>query len=195
MLTLSGILRYSTWPTKSCNKILSISAQSSDICQTFTTLFMPFCCFIAFFKHVKLCFRPLSDFVIPHVKMLGWGILESLCPCVHLFVYLSIRLCPEGILWTAQPFVSKPEMVCHAQESGCYLQGQGHNKGFYNHNMTVSTISMLRYLLNWFVFVFLPNLVCWETIISQNILWGHSNGSKCNLMLVQMIPSEPLKLQ
>ena len=160
---------------------------------------MPFCCFISFFKHVKLCFRPLSDFVIPHVKMLGWGILESLCPCVHLFVYLSgfvqkvsseqLNLLYPNLIWWCIV-----QRWCHAQESGCYLQGQGHNKGFYNHNMTVSTISMLWYLLNWFFF-FLPNLVCWETIISQNILWGHSNGSKFNLLLVQLVPSEPLKLQ
>ena len=73
---------------------------------------MPFCCFIAFSKHVKLCFRPLSGFVILHIKMLGeWGrgggggrrgngegILESPCPCVRLFVCLSAGLCPEDIL-------------------------------------------------------------------------------------------------
>ena len=43
--------------------------------------------------------------------------------------------------------VHRPETVRHAQELGCYLQDQGHYKGLYNHNMTVSTISML-YLLN-----------------------------------------------
>ena len=42
-------------------------------------------------------------------------------------------------------FVSKPEMVVHrpesvcpAQELGCYLQGQGHNKGLYDHNNTTN---------------------------------------------------------
>ena len=61
---------------------------------------------------MKLCFRPLLGFVIPHIKMLGewgaegegvggWGgggILESPCPCVILFECLSAGLCPEDIL-------------------------------------------------------------------------------------------------
>ena len=69
--------------------------------------------------------------------------------------------------------VHHPEPVCHAKELGCYLQGQGYNKGLYNHNMTVLTISseLMGFLsVHVFVCLFLqPNLVCWETIISQNI--------------------------
>ena len=122
MLTLSGILRCSTWPTKCCKKILS--AQCSDIRWTFTTLFMPFCCFIAFSKHVKLYFRSLSGFVTPLVKMLegGWGILESPCLCVRLYVYLSAGFCPADMLWTAQPFVSKPDTVVHRPDLVCHAQ-------------------------------------------------------------------------
>ena len=100
--------------------------------------------------------------------------------------------------------VHRPEPVCHAQELGCYFQGQGHNKGLYNHNMTVSTISML-YFLNFLVVVFssteLRLLVdhhkpkqtlkmCFCCVKGQ----GHSNDSKFNLMFVRMVPSEPLKL-
>ena len=71
--------------------------------------------------------------------------------------------------------VYRPEPVCHAKELGCYLQGQGHNKGLCNLNMTVLTISselmgVLRVSVCLVGCLFLqPNLVCWETIISQNI--------------------------
>ena len=93
MLTLSGILRYSVWPTKCCKEYYQHGVLIfARLSQHFSCLF---CCFIAFSKHVKLCFRPLSGFVIPYVKMLvegrgvGGGILESPCPCVRLLVYLS----------------------------------------------------------------------------------------------------------
>ena len=53
----------------------------------------------------------------------------------------------------------------HAKRLICYFQGQGHSKGSYNQNMTVSTISaeLLIFLL--------PNLVWWYIIIGQNIVW------------------------
>ena len=85
----------------------------------------------------------------------------------------------------------RAEPVCHVQELGCYLQGHGHNKGLYNHNMTVSTISMLRYFLNFlknifYFFIFITELIllvddhkpeqtlkiCFCCLKGQ----GHSNG-------------------
>ena len=138
------------------------------------------------------------------------GIAVSSCPSLHVSV---CRLCPEDILWTVQPFVSKPEMVvqrpepvCRAQELGCYLQGQGHNKGLYNYNMTVSNYinAMISSGLIFFFFFFFLELsllvdnhkpkytlkMCYCCVKGQ----GHSNGSKFNLILVWTVPSEPLKL-
>ena len=107
--------------------------------------------------------------------------------------------------------VHRPETVCHAQELGCYLQGQGHYKGLYNHNVTVSTLSMLYFPMVFlvvfcFVFSFLVFLnhtllvdhhkpkrtlrMCYYCVKGQ----GHSNRSKLNLMFVRMVPSEPPKL-
>ena len=103
--------------------------------------------------------------------------------------------------------VYRPEPVCHAKELGCYLQGQGHNKGLYNHNMTVLTISselmgvLSVRVFGWFVFATELSLLgdhhkskhtlkmCYCFVKGQ----GNSNGSKFNLMFVRMVPSEPLK--
>ena len=50
-----------------------------------------------------------------------------------------MSVCPDDISWTAQPFVSKLDMVayyhdpaCHVQNLGCCLEGQGHSKGLCN---------------------------------------------------------------
>ena len=45
------------------------------------------------------------------------------------------------------------------------LQGQGHSKGLYDQNMTLSAISS-ELLIPW-----QPNLVWWYDIISQSVLW------------------------
>ena len=149
MVTLSCLLRYSTWPTKCCKEYYEHSVLIfARLSQHFSRLFS--FSFRAFSKHVKLCFKPLSGFVIPHVKMLeegrgmGGGIL---CPCVRLFVCLSAGFVQK--ISSEQFILLYPNLIwwcivrrrCHAQELGCYLRGQGHNKGLYNHNMPVSTIS------------------------------------------------------
>ena len=99
--------------------------------------------------------------------------------------------------------VHRPETVCHAQELGCYLQGQGHYTGLYNHSMTFNYISAISSELIFFFF-FLAKLsllvdhhkpkhtlkMCYCCVKGQ----GHSNGSKFNLMFVRMVPCEPLKL-
>ena len=46
----------------------------------------------------------------------------------------------------------------------CYLQGQGHSKGLYDQNMTLSII-FSELLIPW-----QPNLVWWYIIISQSVL-------------------------
>ena len=97
--------------------------------------------------------------------------------------------------------VHRSEPVCHAQELGCYLQGQCHNKGLYNHNMPVSTIysELMGALLFFATELSLlvdhhkpkPTLkMCYYCVKGQ----GHSNGSKFNLVFVRMVPSESLKL-
>ena len=47
----------------------------------------------------------------------------------------------------------------------CCLQGQGHNKGSFDQNVTLSTMSSELLILQQ------PNLVWWYMIISQNVLW------------------------
>ena len=46
-----------------------------------------------------------------------------------------------------------------------YLQCQGHSKGWYDQNMTLSTISS-ELLILW-----QPNLICWYISISQSVFW------------------------
>ena len=53
---------------------------------------MPFYCFIAFSKHVNLCFRPLSGFVTHHVKKAGRG--------------------GGGIYWNRRVLVSVSSNIC-----------------------------------------------------------------------------------
>ena len=68
----------------------------------------------------------------------GVGWLKSPCPCVPLS-----WPCPEGIFWTAQPFVTKlcvvvhhSEVECHViknkQKNDCYFQSQFHRTDNYN---------------------------------------------------------------
>ena len=83
MLTLSGILRVSTWPTKCCKKYYQHSVL------IFARLSQHF------LKYVKLCFRPLSGFVIPHVKILEWGVIYWNC-CV--LVSISSCICLPGFV-------------------------------------------------------------------------------------------------
>ena len=54
----------------------------------------------------------------------------------------------DDIFLTMEHFVTKPSIVmhhleleCHAKRLVCYFQGQGHSKGSYDQNMTVSTVS------------------------------------------------------
>ena len=65
----------------------------------------------------------------------------------------------------------------------CYCQGQGHSEGWYNQDMTLSTV------LSGLLIAWQPNLVLWYIVRSQSVLWkkldyyiqgqGHSKGSKC----------------
>ena len=59
---------------------------------------------------------------------------------------------------------ASPQAGVHAKRLVCYFEGQGHGKGAYDQNMTVSSISAELLIL------FLPNLVWWYIIISQNFL-------------------------
>ena len=95
----------------------------------------------------------------------------------------------------------RPELVCPAQELGSYLQGQGHNKGLYDHNVTVSTISVLLYFLPptpffslFFLFLFFFSF-CKRTLLvdqqSLNVLskcavvvWSVSGLSRKALLII-----------
>ena len=73
---------------------------------------------------------------------------------------MSVNVCPDDIFYTAKHFVNKLGMVmrhhkaeCQAKRLVCCLQGQGHSKGLYDQNMTVSTISSELLIL------LLPNFV------------------------------------
>ena len=75
---------------------------------------------------------------------------------------ISVNVHLDNISSTAEPFVTKFGMVmmmhhhgpeCHAKRLVCCFQGQGHSKGSYDQNMTVSTVSSELLIL------LLPNLV------------------------------------
>ena len=61
---------------------------------------------------------------------------------------MSVNVCPDGIFWTKEHFVTKPGMVmqhhkpeCHAAKLVGCVQCQAHNEGLYNQNMTISVLS------------------------------------------------------
>ena len=81
----------------------------------------------------------------------------------------------------------RPEPVCRAKELRCYLQGQGHSEGLYNHDITVSSISSELMIL----FATEPSLSVdhHKKVYFENKVFcccvkvqGHSNGSKFYLM-------------
>ena len=60
----------------------------------------------------------------------------------------NVNVCPDDIFQIAKHLVTKLGTVMHhhkpefsAKRSVCNFQGQGHSKGSYDQNMTVSTIS------------------------------------------------------
>ena len=140
----------------------------------------------------------LSLFIFIFYQSSIWShcVCLSCCPCV--------QFCPDDISWTTQLFSMKlvwwfiimRQSIMH-QKIVLYLQDQGHCKGFYDKNMTVSTISpKLLVCLQ-------PSLVWWYNIISWSVLWrksdycfqgqDHSEGSKCHWMFIWMTSSEPQK--
>ena len=86
----------------------------------------------------------------------------------------------------------KSQNVMRKTNSFCYLQGQGHSEGWYDQNMTLSTI-VFELLIPW-----QPDLVWWYIIMSQSVMWKkngllHSRSRSQwrfkMLMFVQMISS------
>ena len=83
-----------------------------------------------------------------------------------------MNVCPDDILCTAEHFLVNSVWWCSIKSHSvmrkrivCYLQGQGHSEGWYDQNMTLSTISF-ELLIHWQL-----NLVCLYIIISQSVLW------------------------
>ena len=77
------------------------------------------------------------------------------------------------------------ELECHAKRLVCYFQGQGHSKGSYDKNMTVSTISSELLILLLTLIVHYHKLEC----LMKKLNWciqgeGHSKISKCQRMLI-----------
>ena len=63
---------------------------------------------------------------------------------------MSANVCPDDIFWTTEYFVTKPGMVMQHHKPECRVekfvhcvQCQGHSKGLYNQNMTVSVVSSI----------------------------------------------------
>ena len=61
---------------------------------------------------------------------------------------MSVNVCPDDIFWITEHFVTNFGMVmqhyepdCHAEKLVHRLQCQGHSKGLFNQNMTISTVS------------------------------------------------------
>ena len=58
---------------------------------------------------------------------------------------MVVNVCLDHVFLTTEHFVAKPGMVmqpeCHAEKLVHCLQCQGHSKGLYNQNMTISAIS------------------------------------------------------
>ena len=85
---------------------------------------------------------------------------------------ISVNVCPDDIFWTTKHFcyqmwsgdaASWAKVSCRRKQN-CYLQGQGHSKGWYDQNMTLLAVS--SELLN----LQQPNLVWWYIIVSQSVL-------------------------
>ena len=60
----------------------------------------------------------------------------------------NVGECLDDIFCTTEHFVTKPGLVmqhhkpeCHAEKSDHCVQCQGHSKGLYDQNMTISTLS------------------------------------------------------
>ena len=173
---------------------------------------MPFCCSIAFSKHVKLCFSPHSGFVIPHVKMLGGGggggvywnhrVLVSVSSCICLPGFVQkifseqLNLLYLNLIWWS---IVLSRCVVHKNWDAIFKV-----------KVTIRTCIITIWLFQLYqCYIFstffssteLRLLVdhhnpkqtlkmCFCCVKDQ----GHSNGSKYNLTFVRTVPSEPLKL-
>ena len=61
---------------------------------------------------------------------------------------MLVNICPDDIFWTTEHFAAKPGMAMqhhkperHAEKLVHRVQCQGHSKGFYNQNITISVVS------------------------------------------------------
>ena len=108
------------------------------------------------------------------------------------------KMSVNDIFWITEHFVTKfgmlmqhHELECHAEFCCCcYLQGQGHSEGFYDQNMTLSTI-FSELLIPW-----QPNLVWWYIRVSYEKNWITAFRVKVTMkgqngMFVQMVSSKP----
>ena len=158
MLTLSGfLLRFSTWPTKCCKKYYQHSVL------IFARLSQHF------LKYVKLCFRPLSGFVIPHVKILEWGVggggvIYWNC-CV--LVTVSSCICLPGFV-QRYPLNSSTFSI----QTGCSGESSWAGVsctriGIFKVKVTIRACIIMIWLFQLlsseliFLLFFKPNLVCW----------------------------------
>ena len=109
---------------------------------------------------------------------------------------MSIDVCPDDIFWITEHFVPNLVWLCSIMSQSvmrkhCCLWGQGHSKGSYDQNMTLSTI------FSELLFTWQQKLVWWCISSNQSVLWRKKNrllhsGSKSQrrvkmLIFVQMI--------
>ena len=114
---------------------------------------------------IPWCCLPISYYIPSVTKFFGGG------GAIYWNHGVCLFMCPDFV-WTIsnEPLklgivVYYHELECHAKKLVCYLQGQDHSEGIYNHSITISTVSskLLIHLQ--------PNLVWWYIILSQSILW------------------------
>ena len=82
----------------------------------------------------------------PHYPINTEGYI-GITPSICLSFCVCVRFCLDDISWSAQPFLTNLGMVVYYEAESCaeklvlYLQSQGHSKGLYIQNVTLSTIS------------------------------------------------------
>ena len=101
----------------------------------------------------ELCHHPLRDQLSsgsPYLPLppLFFFYPPPLRPSVRLSICPRVRVCPDDISCTAQPFLIKLGMVVYYHEAECraeklvrYLQCQGYSEGLNKQSLTISTIS------------------------------------------------------
>ena len=118
------------------------------------------CCLLYLQNRWSFCYQTWFWWYIIIRKNVLWrnGIVVFKVKVTANFKML-MNVCPDDILWIAEPFTTKLGSMINHNEPNCFkiigllLSGQGHSEGVYNQNMTISFVSskLLVGLLSNFV--------------------------------------------